>query len=65
MESNEVCLLLDIGLYAGADVLRRCLGEAKSDPVCRVLTLDSESARPTDWDDVVDEILRCRRCITL
>ena len=65
MADDDGCFLLDLGLYAGDDLLRRHLVHDETGPRCRTLTLDSDTAQVADWDAALIEILRSRRCITL
>lgn len=65
MNADDNSLLLDIGLYADADRLRETLIGAKGDLALRVVQLDCDTAQAADWDAVLNEVLRCNRCITV
>ena len=66
IDSEIDFLALDFGLYPGSKKLRESLlaqqNENKNITIMDVKTKQMSSA---DWDDVLDNILKAKHCITL
>lgn len=62
---NIDLLVLDLGLYGGADALRAVLSENEAQPVTTVNLKHPEIMQDGDWDDLIDKLRRAQRCITL
>lgn len=59
------CLVLDLKFYPGASSLRQALVVLKNKNNYKVMELNPNSMADAEWDEVLDNILRAQRSITL
>lgn len=65
MPKRTDCLLLDLGLYPGAEILQRYLDLRNAGMTCRTVAVNPATAGDDEWDELLDAVLGSDRCITL
>ena len=58
-------LVLDLKLYPGASRLKEALTVIQNKTNHIVMELDQSSMTDAEWDEVLDNLLRAKKCITL
>lgn len=59
---NTGFLALDLGIFPSSKVFRKML---ESDSQLQILTLKPDHMTSTDWDQVLGQIIKFKKCITL
>lgn len=59
-------LALDFGLYPGSKKIRESLLSQKNEnKAITIMDVNTKLMSAADWDDVLDSLLKAKRCITL
>ena len=64
IDSEIDVLALDFGLYPGSKKLRESL-LAQQNKTITIMDVKTKQMSSADWDDVLDNILKAKHCITL
>jgi len=64
--NSDDCLILDLGLYPSSpEVLKALNGSSEDKKVKKLLKLDPKVMTVTDWDHVLNLVIKNKKSITL